>query len=41
MNDGSDNETLVEIDATLIRNKPLYTTHTTNAPNKVGSKYVF
>jgi hypothetical protein len=41
MNDGSDNETLVEIDSTLIRNKPLYTTHTTNAPNKVGSKYVF
>jgi hypothetical protein len=41
MNNGAGGDTLAEIDASTIRSKPLYTTHTTTAPSTVGATYLF
>ena len=41
MNDGLGGDNLIEIDSDLIRNKPLYTKHTTYSANIIGATYIF
>ena len=41
INDGMGGDVFNEIDFAQIRNKPLYTHHTTTAPTIVGATYLF
>jgi hypothetical protein len=41
MNDGAGGDTFTEIDSAEIRDKPLYTVHTTTAPSVIGATYIF
>ena len=41
MNDGSGSDVLIEIDSAEIRDKPLYTVHTTTAPTVIGATYIY
>jgi hypothetical protein len=41
MNDGTNSNVFTEIDASMIREKPQYTIHTTTAPTVIGATYLF